>query len=92
MYFSIIAAYPARIREKLAGILMGIPAIHALNLVRMVFVSLVLFHKRELFDFFHGYLWQVVFVIFMLLLVIFWMSRIVKPRNAPSPSGPEEQS
>jgi exosortase/archaeosortase family protein len=71
---------------------MGIPAIHALNLVRMVFVSLVLFHKRELFDFFHGYLWQVAFVIFMLMLVIFWMSRMVKPRNVPSPSGPEEQS
>ncbi|MBU8923263.1 MAG: hypothetical protein KOO63_15715 [Bacteroidales bacterium] len=91
IYFSIIAAYPARITEKIAGLLMGIPAIHALNLVRMVFVSLILFHKRELFDFFHGYLWQVAFVIFMLLLVIFWMSRMVKPRKAP-PSSPTKES
>lgn len=88
IYFSIIAAYPARISEKLAGLLMGVPAIHLLNLIRMVFVSLILYHKRELFDFFHGYLWQVGFVIFMLLLVIFWMSRIVKPRGA-SGAGPE---
>ena len=56
------------------------PPIHVLNLVRMVFISLVLYHKPQLFDFFHGYLWQVGFVIFMLLLVIVWMWKIVKPR------------
>jgi exosortase/archaeosortase family protein len=80
IYFSIIGAYPARIREKLIGLAIGIPAIHLLNLVRMTVVSLVLFHKREWFGFFHGYFWQVIFVIFMLVLVILWMARIVKPR------------
>ena len=84
IYFSIIAAYPARIREKLVGLLIGVPGIHILNLLRMVFVSLVLYHKREMFDFFHGYIWQVGFVIFMLLLVIFWMTKIVRPRSGPS--------
>ena len=82
IFYSIIGAYPARIREKIAGLLIGIPSIHFLNLVRMVVVSLVLYHRRELFDFFHGYLWQVSFVIFMLLLVIFWMAKIVKPHPA----------
>jgi len=82
IYFSIIGAYPATIKEKLTGLLIGIPAIHILNLLRMVVVSLVLYHKRELFGFFHGYFWQIIFVIFMLLLVIFWMAKIVKPRKA----------
>jgi len=82
IYFSIIGAYPARIGEKLIGLIVGIPAIHILNLVRMVFVSLVLYHKPKLFDFVHGYLWQVGFVIFMLLLVIWWMAKIVKPKAA----------
>ncbi len=82
IYFSIIGAYPASIKEKLIGLLIGIPAIHILNLLRMVGVSLVLYHKRELFGFFHGYFWQIIFVIFMLLLVIFWMAKIVKPRKA----------
>ena len=89
IYFSIIGAYPARIHEKLIGIVMGIPAIHILNLVRMVFISLVLYHRRELFDFLHGYLWQVSFVIFMLLLVILWMGKIVR-RPAARPSGEEK--
>ena len=78
IYFSIVGAYPARIREKLIGLTIGIPAIHILNLIRMVFISLVLYHRRDLFEFFHGYLWQVSFVIFMLLLVILWMGKIVK--------------
>lgn len=78
IFYSIILAYPAKIHQKLLGLLMGIPSIHILNLVRMVFISLILYHKRELFDFFHGYLWQISFVIFMLLLVILWMGKIVK--------------
>jgi len=86
IYISIVAAYPARLHEKLVGLLMGIPAIHLLNLARMVFVSLILYHRRDLFDLFHGYLWQVGFVIFMLLLVIFWMTRIVRPRGGKSVS------
>jgi len=82
IFYSIILAYPARIREKMIGLLIGIPAIHILNLIRMVVISLVLYHRREMFDFFHGYLWQITFVIFMLMIVIFWMAKIVKPREA----------
>jgi archaeosortase B (VPXXXP-CTERM-specific) len=82
IYFSIIGAYPARIGEKLIGLVVGIPAIHILNLARMVVISLVLYRKPKLFDFVHGYLWQVGFVIFMLLLVIWWMWKIVKPKAA----------
>jgi len=82
IYFSIIGAYPARIGEKLIGLIVGVPAIHILNLARMVLISLVLYHKPKLFNFVHGYLWQVGFVIFMLLLVIVWMGKIVRPRAA----------
>ena len=78
IYFSIIGAYPARVKEKLIGLLIGIPAIHILNMARMVFITIILGHSSKLFRFFHGYLWQVVFVIFMLLLVILWMGKIVK--------------
>jgi exosortase/archaeosortase family protein len=81
IYFSIIGAYPARAGEKIIGLLIGIPAIHALNLARMVFISLILYHKPHLFELFHGYLWQVGFVIFMLLLVIVWMWKIVRPKQ-----------
>jgi exosortase/archaeosortase family protein len=83
IYYSILGAYPARAGEKLIGLLIGIPAIHVLNLARMVFISLVLFHRPDLFNLFHGYLWQIGFFIFMLLLVIVWMWKIVKPKRPP---------
>ncbi len=82
IYFAIVGAYPARLREKGLGLVIGIPAIHVLNLARMVFVALILYHKRDLFHLFHGYLWQVSFVVFMLLLVILWMTKIVRPKEA----------
>ena len=81
IYFSIIGAYPAGILDKALGLVIGIPSIHILNLARMVFISLVLYHRPDLFDLFHGYLWQVGFVIFMLLLVIVWMGKIVRPKR-----------
>lgn len=84
IYFSIIGAYPARVKEKLIGLLIGIPAIHILNMARMVLITIILGHSSKLFRFFHGYLWQVVFVIFMLLLVILWMGKIVKPDSSVS--------
>ena len=76
IYCSIIGAYPARAVEKLAGVLIGVPLIHLLNLLRMVFISLVLYHRRDLFGLFHGYLWQVGFVVVMLLMVVVWMDRV----------------
>ena len=82
IYFAIIGAFPARIGEKALGLLIGIPAIHLLNLARMVFIALILYHKRHLFHLFHGYLWQVSFVVLMLLLVILWMTKIVRPKGA----------
>lgn len=82
IYFAIIGAYPARLGEKGLGLLIGIPAIHILNLARMVFIALILYHKRDLFHFFHGYLWQVSFAVFMLLLVILWMTKIVGTKGA----------
>ena len=87
IYFSIIGAYPASIQDKALGLLIGIPAIHILNLARMVFISLVLYHWPGLFHLFHGYLWQVVFVIFMLLLVILWMGKIVRPKRRGASDG-----
>lgn len=78
IYLSIIGAFPSRKRDRLKGILIGVPAIHLMNLFRVAFISLILYHRRDLFDFFHGYLWQVGFIVFMLMLVFIWTAKIAK--------------
>lgn len=82
IYIAIIGAFPADNRSKLLGLLIGVPSIHILNYLRVAFITVVLYEKREMFDFFHGYLWQISFVAFMLLLVFFWMSRIAVFRSS----------
>ena len=84
IYISIIGAYPARAWEKLVGLAIGVPAIHVMNLCRMVFISWILFEKPGLFELFHGYLWQAGFFIFMLALVILWMGKIVRGKPGRS--------
>ncbi|MFO7916096.1 MAG: archaeosortase/exosortase family protein [Candidatus Krumholzibacteriales bacterium] len=76
IYIAIIGAFPADNRSKVLGLLIGVPSIHILNYLRVAFIAVILYEKRELFGLFHGYLWQISFVGFMLLLVFFWMSRI----------------
>jgi exosortase/archaeosortase family protein len=81
IYISIIGAFPTDNRSRLIGLLTGLPAIHILNYLRVVLITLILYKYNELFDLFHGYLWQIVFVAFMLLLVFLWMSRVAVFRS-----------
>jgi len=78
IFIAIIGAFPAKNSGKLIGIVIGVPAIHALNMLRMIFISLILYHKKSLFNFFHGYFWQVGFVVFMLILVFLWMNKFAE--------------
>lgn len=73
-----IIAYPSRIKEKLIGILIGIPAIFAINQVRVI--SLFLLGKRypAVFEEVHVYVWQPIIIIFAILVWDFWARNFVK--------------
>jgi exosortase H (IPTLxxWG-CTERM-specific) len=73
-----IIAYPSRIREKLMGILIGIPAIFAINQLRVI--SLFLLGKRypNVFEEVHVYVWQPIIIIFAILVWDFWARNFVK--------------
>jgi exosortase H (IPTLxxWG-CTERM-specific) len=73
-----IIAYPCRIREKLIGILIGIPAIFAINQVRVI--SLFLLGKRYpgVFEGVHVYVWQPIIILFAVLVWDFWARNFVK--------------
>ncbi len=73
-----IIAYPSRIKEKLIGILIGIPAIFAINQVRVI--SLFLLGRRypAVFEEVHVYVWQPIIIIFAILVWDFWARNFVK--------------
>ncbi len=73
-----IAFYPASIRQKVKGLLMGIPVLYLSNLARLVATFIVTRYDRNLFEVVHVYLGQI-FTIFMVLLTcIAWMKWVDK--------------
>lgn len=79
VYCSAIFAYPASLREKVVG-LIGVPALYALTLVRLVSTALVGVLAPSLLDFFHTYFWQVFLIFFVALLFLVWRDNVVRAR------------
>jgi exosortase H (IPTLxxWG-CTERM-specific) len=81
LFLSFMAFYPATVREKASGILMGIPALYLGNLGRLAATFMISRYDRRLFEAAHVYLGQV-FTIFLVILVsIAWLKRL--DRNEP---------
>lgn len=83
VFLAAILAYPAPISRKILGIVIGIPAIFALNQVRVTSLFLVYKHMSpRLFDLMHIYVWQFVVITFAVLLWLYWAERFVR-RHRP---------
>ncbi|MGB8657580.1 MAG: exosortase H [Candidatus Zixiibacteriota bacterium] len=73
-----IIAYPSRIKQKLIGILIGIPAIFAINQVRVISLFLLGRKYPDIFEEVHVYVWQPIVIIFAILVWDFWARNFVK--------------
>jgi len=74
-----ILAYPSRGWHKLLGHIVGLPAVFILNIVRLVLLAVIgEYFSRPVFDFVHEYLWQITFIVVVLLLWVLWIDRVVE--------------
>jgi exosortase H (IPTLxxWG-CTERM-specific) len=83
-----IIAYPSRIKEKLIGILIGIPAIFAINQIRVISLFLLGRKYPGVFEEVHVYVWQPIIIIFAILVWDFWARNFVqkdKIQKSPVP-------
>jgi exosortase/archaeosortase family protein len=78
-----IIAYPSRIREKLTGILIGIPAIFAINQLRVISLFLLGRKYPGVFEEVHVYVWQPIIIIFAILVWDFWSRNFVRKDKVP---------
>jgi exosortase H (IPTLxxWG-CTERM-specific) len=84
-----IIAYPSRIKEKLIGILVGIPAIFAINQLRVISLFLLGRKYPGVFEEVHVYVWQPVIIIFAIFVWDFWARNFVrkdKIQKSPVPA------
>ena len=77
IYLAAVLALPSRWREKLWGILIGIPAIFFINLTRIV--TLMLFGAKwpGAFERVHIYVWQALVIALSMAVWVFWAERFV---------------
>jgi exosortase/archaeosortase family protein len=75
IYLAAVLAYPVGWRPKLIGSLLGIVAIHLVNLLRVAGLFLIGLYFREIFHETHVYVAQSLVVCFAVALWLFWATR-----------------
>jgi len=90
IYFAAVLAFPAPWKKKVLGLVLGFPAIFAVNTVRVVTLYFAAKHlSRDVFEALHLYVWQALVIIFAIFLWIYWADRAVpRPRRKPAPPAP----
>lgn len=72
-----LIAFPALVRTKLAGLVLGLAILFLLNLVRIISLYIIGIHSPEFFEAMHLAVWQVVFIISAILLWYLWLRYLV---------------
>ena len=85
LFSSGVLAFPATWRSRLSGLALGVLAIFAVNVLRLVTLGAIIAKKRDLLPLFHEYLWQVLFILVVAGLYLLWIERMV-PRERLDPA------
>lgn len=77
-----IVAFPASLRARIAGLLLGAVAVQLLNAIRIVTLYLLGAYQPRLFDLFHTAVWQVVIILAAIGFFLIWSARVAPTRVA----------
>jgi exosortase H (IPTLxxWG-CTERM-specific) len=80
---SAILAFPARWRDKLIGIVLGVIAVQAVNVLRVISLFYLLQWSQPAFEFAHLYLWQALIMLDVLVVWLVWV-RYIQRRAVPA--------
>lgn len=88
IFLAAVFAFPAPWKARFLGLALGVVAIQAVNLVRVVALFLTGAYFPSLFDSSHTVIWQTIVILFGVLLWIFWANRFATPPAAAAPAEP----
>ena len=80
IFFAAVIAFPATWPSRAAGLAAGLPVMYLVNIFRLSCLACIgaLDRSGEWFDFFHEYVWQAVYVIFVVVVWLAWVEYGVK--------------
>ncbi len=85
-----ILAYPAPWRYKVLGFIIGVVAVQALNVVRVISLFYLGQWSFQVFEWAHLYVWQVLIMLDVMIVWLVWVRRVPAtpghPPGAPPPA------
>ncbi len=79
-----IVAFPASMKARAAGLLLGALAVQLLNAIRILTLYLLGAYQPRLFDLFHTAIWQIVIIMAAIGFFLVWSARVAPARVANS--------
>ncbi len=84
IFISGVLAFPARWPAKILGVLGGLLAIQAINLVRIMSLFYIGIYLPDLFNSSHIFIWQSIVILFGVGLWMLWADRFASPHTPGS--------
>ncbi len=83
IFFAAIMAFPTRWWRKLIGVLLGIPIMYSVNIFRLTCLAIIgaLTDGGEWFDFSHQYVWQAIYIVFVVAVWLAWIEFLVNRKT-----------
>ena len=78
-----ILAFPSTWKLKIAGIGLGILAVQAANLLRVISLFYLGQWNKDVFQFAHLYLWQALIMLDVLVVWLLWIRHVARHSEAP---------
>jgi len=82
IFIAAVIAFPTRWWKRLAGLLVGVPLMYGVNIFRLVCLGFVgaldTTPDLEYFDFAHHYVWQSIYVVFVVAVWLLWVELLVR--------------
>ena len=82
LFLSAVIAFPARLREKIMGGVLGTTFIYILNLLRVVILFLVGVYTPQYFEESHVYVSQTIFIVMVAVVWLLWVGKGVSTSPA----------
>jgi len=87
LFIAFVGAYSSQLRSKVIGLSAGIPVIIAVNILRLVALGWVTEYWPRFAGFFHDYIWESIFVFFIIFLWYLWITMVVQREKISSVPG-----
>jgi exosortase H (IPTLxxWG-CTERM-specific) len=79
LFVAAVLAFPAPLRRKIPGIVVGAAILAVVNLVRIVSLFLVGVYFFKAFEWMHVEVWQAIFILLAVVLWALWIQWAMKP-------------